>query len=103
VTRKREPQIEKVSMHDGSIWEIDHSKLSRSTSKTGRLQRAVLDQMRTHVAVLGGLPTSIRFLFYELVMLKVISKTPGWCPTRCWRSPEVSQKWGPAQLNEFAA
>jgi hypothetical protein len=51
--------------------------LSRPTSKAGRLQRACLTLLREHEAD-GELPTSGRFLFYELLGRQVIPKAyPG--------------------------
>ena len=51
--------------------------LSNADSGAGRMQRAVLDLLREHQAQGDdGLPTSSRFLFYELVQRKVISKKP---------------------------
>jgi hypothetical protein len=51
--------------------------LSNEDSGAGRMQRAVLDLLREHQAQgEDGLPTSSRFLFYELVQRKVINKKP---------------------------
>lgn len=47
--------------------------LSKETTKAGRLQRACLDLLREHEAD-GALPTSIRFLFYELTDRGLIPK-----------------------------
>lgn len=47
--------------------------LSVSHTKKGRLQRACLELLREHEAD-GALPTSIRFLFYELTDRDVIPK-----------------------------
>jgi hypothetical protein len=47
--------------------------LSAPHTKAGRLQRACLDLLREHEAD-GALPTSIRFLFYELVSRGVVPK-----------------------------
>jgi hypothetical protein len=47
--------------------------LSRPTSKAGRLQRACLTLLREHEAD-GALPTSGRFIYYELVGRGVVSK-----------------------------
>ena len=41
-------------------------KLSKEGTKAGRLQRACPDLLREHEED-GALPTSIRFLFYELL------------------------------------
>jgi hypothetical protein len=49
--------------------------LSPAGTKTGRLQRACLALLREHEAD-GALPTSGRFLFYELVQRGVLSKQP---------------------------
>jgi hypothetical protein len=52
-------------------------RLSKETTKAGRLQRACLALLHEHEAD-GALPTSIRFLFYELLDRGVIPKTyPG--------------------------
>jgi hypothetical protein len=48
--------------------------LSREISKAGRYQRACLDLLREHEAE-GSLPTSIRFLFYELLDRGMVPKT----------------------------
>ena len=47
--------------------------LSAETTKAGRLQRACLNLLREHDAD-GAIPTSIRFLFYELLDRRVIPK-----------------------------
>lgn len=47
--------------------------LSKESTKKGRLQRACLALLREHEAD-GALPTSIRFLFYELLDRGVIPK-----------------------------
>lgn len=47
--------------------------LSKPTTKAGRLQRACLDLLREHEAD-GALPTSNRFLYYELVARGVVPK-----------------------------
>ncbi len=52
----------------------DEAGLSRADSAKGRLQRAVLERLHVHERE-GTLPTSTRFLFYELVQLGVVSKT----------------------------
>jgi hypothetical protein len=49
------------------------NKLSKPHTDKGRLQRACLALLREHEAD-GALPTSIRFLFYELVSRGVIPK-----------------------------
>jgi hypothetical protein len=51
----------------------DDNKLSSADSAKGKLQRIVLDLLREHERD-GALPTSARFLFYELVQRGVISK-----------------------------
>jgi hypothetical protein len=51
----------------------DESLLSGPDSKAGRLQRALLDRLAVHERE-GTLPTSGRFLFYELVQAGVIGK-----------------------------
>ncbi len=48
--------------------------LSRENSKAGRLQRAALTIIREHEDD-GALPTSIRFVFYELEQRSIVSKT----------------------------
>ena len=47
--------------------------LSKPNTKAGRLQRACLDLLLEHEAD-GALPTSIRFLFYELVSRGIVPK-----------------------------
>jgi hypothetical protein len=47
--------------------------LSKSNTKTGQLQRACLELLREHEQD-GALPTSIRFLFYELLDRGVVPK-----------------------------
>lgn len=47
--------------------------LSSPASKAGRIQRALLTQLTVHEQD-GQLPTSGRFLFYELVTLGVVAK-----------------------------
>src|SRR5215467_13985535 len=47
--------------------------LSRPDSAAGKLQRILLRLLREHERD-GALPTNGRFLFYELVGLKVVSK-----------------------------
>lgn len=47
--------------------------LSAEITKAGRLQRALLERLREHERE-GMLPTSGRFLFYELVQAGVVSK-----------------------------
>lgn len=51
-----------------------NERLSRPNTKAGRLQRAVLDLLREHEAK-GELPTSNRFLYYELVQRGVLDKS----------------------------
>jgi hypothetical protein len=50
------------------------ASLSRPDTKAGRLQRSVLALLRQHEAT-GELPTSNRFLFYELVSMGVLDKS----------------------------
>jgi hypothetical protein len=57
--------------------------LSAETTKKGRRQRACLELLREHEAD-GALPTSIRFLFYELVSRQVVPKA---YPARRERTP----------------
>jgi hypothetical protein len=52
----------------------NHTGLSRPHTKAGRLQRAVLELLHEHDAA-GELPTSNRFLFYELVQRGLLDKT----------------------------
>ena len=52
---------------------VTATDLSPATTKTGRLQRAVLVVLERHEAD-GTLPTSIRFIFYELEQDGTISK-----------------------------
>ncbi len=47
--------------------------LSSPTSKAGRLQRALLERLQAHEAD-GMLPTSGRFLYYELIADGIVSK-----------------------------
>ena len=47
--------------------------LSAEHTKAGRLQRALLDLLGVHERQ-GTLPTSIRFLFYELIQAGVVLK-----------------------------
>jgi hypothetical protein len=51
----------------------DDPRLSRPDSMAGRLQRALLDRLHVHERE-ETLPTSIRFLFYELIQAGVVSK-----------------------------
>src|SRR6476661_1048713 len=48
-------------------------RLSAAHTDKGRLQRALLERLDVHERE-GTLPTSARFLFYELVQAGVISK-----------------------------
>jgi hypothetical protein len=48
--------------------------LSDPGTEKGRLQRACLEVLREHEAA-GALPTSVRFLWYELVQRGVVDKT----------------------------
>jgi len=65
-----------VSVHPRS-WAGVAERMSRPTSKAGRLQRACLTLLREHEAD-GALPTSGRFIFYELLQRGVIPKAyPG--------------------------
>jgi hypothetical protein len=50
--------------------------LSAPETKAGRLQRACLEQLRLHEQQRNGLPTSVRFIFYELIQKGVIAKKP---------------------------
>ncbi len=63
--------------------------LSAETTKKGRLQRACLDLLHEHEAD-GALPSSIRFLFYELLDRGVVPKA--------YRGPDgVEKKRTPGQ------
>jgi hypothetical protein len=53
--------------------EHDDSRLSKPQTKAGRLQREALAVLDEHAAT-GALPTSIRFVFYELEHLEVVRK-----------------------------
>jgi hypothetical protein len=53
---------------------VSDSRLSRPTSQAGQLQRACLTLLREHEAD-GALPTSERFIWYELVQRGVVDKT----------------------------
>ena len=55
-----------------SMFENDEG-LSRPESAAGKLQRVLLKLLREHERD-GALPTNGRFLFYELIGLKVVSK-----------------------------
>ena len=48
--------------------------LSKPDSESGRLQRAILKILREHEQQPDGLPTSGRFIFYELVQRGIIDK-----------------------------
>jgi len=52
----------------------DEAGLSAAHTAKGRLQRALLERLRVHERE-GTLPTSGRFLFYELVQAGVVSKS----------------------------
>jgi hypothetical protein len=49
--------------------------LSAPETKSGRLQRACLEVLSEHEDA-GALPTSVRFIFYELVQSGIIEKKP---------------------------
>lgn len=51
----------------------DDAGLSAPNTKSGMLQRACLERLRQHEAD-GALPTSGRFIFYELVQAGIIAK-----------------------------
>jgi hypothetical protein len=59
----------------GNTWD-NTDTFSKSGSKAGDLQRAVYDLLNgpKHAGTEGGLPTSVRFLYYELVQAGVIPK-----------------------------
>ena len=48
--------------------------LSKPDLESGRLQRAILKILREHEQQPDGLPTSGRFIFYELVQRGIIDK-----------------------------
>jgi hypothetical protein len=50
--------------------------LAPASSKRGRLQRACLEILRAHEQQPNGLPTSTRFIYYELVQRGDIAKKP---------------------------
>jgi hypothetical protein len=54
---------------------ISNLRLSAADSKAGRLQRACLERMREHERT-GALPTSNRFVYYELMRLGIVEKKP---------------------------
>lgn len=54
----------------------DETGLSAADTAKGRLQRALLERIDVHERE-GTLPTSGRFLFYELVQAGVVSKAAG--------------------------
>ena len=54
--------------------DANEALLSKPQTKAGRLQRAVLELLHEH-RDRGELPTSNRFLFYELVQAGVLDKT----------------------------
>ena len=53
---------------------VNHADLSAPDSKSGRLQRECLKRLREHERDPDGLPTSVRFIFYELVVDGITSK-----------------------------
>jgi len=48
--------------------------LSKPSSKAGRTQRVVLDLLREHKEAEGGIPTNLRFIFYELEQVGLACK-----------------------------
>jgi hypothetical protein len=52
----------------------NEERLSRPGSEARRLQEAILEILREHEGQPDGLPTSGRFIFYELVQRGIISK-----------------------------
>ena len=52
----------------------DSDGLSRPNSAAGKLQRILLELLREHEREKDGLPTYPRFLYYELVARRIISK-----------------------------
>jgi hypothetical protein len=53
---------------------VSDDRLSAPHTKAGRLQRACLDVLRQHEAT-GALPTSGRFIYYELVQAGIVDKS----------------------------
>ncbi len=54
--------------------QIEDPGLSAPASKSGRLQRHCLELLRARESVPDGLPTSARFIYYELVAVGVVAK-----------------------------
>jgi hypothetical protein len=63
----------------------DETKLSPVHTQAGWLQRLVLAQIRVHRATPGGLPTSVRFVYYELK-----DRLPTRATVRLW-STDISE------------
>jgi hypothetical protein len=57
-----------------SVNDDDVQGLSAPDSKAGKLQRQCLERLRAHEQQPDGLPTSVRFIFYEFVKDGVIAK-----------------------------
>jgi hypothetical protein len=68
--------------------------LSLPSTKKGRTQRAVLDLLGRHAATDYGLPTTIRFVFYELEQAGLACKPS---PDDHRRNRRRSQGWPPGQ------
>ena len=51
----------------------DH-RLSKPSSKAGRTQRVCLNLLHEHAAEVGGIPTNLRFIFYELEQVGLARK-----------------------------
>jgi hypothetical protein len=58
--------------------DLDHDHLlAAANTKSGRLQRACLEILRQHEQQPNGLPTSTRFIYYELIQRGDIEKPAG--------------------------
>ena len=72
------PKDDRTSTNDplfdkASVQEIQ-GRLSTPDTKAGRLQRQCLDRLKGHERHPDGLPTSVRFLYYEFVKDGIIAK-----------------------------
>jgi hypothetical protein len=72
--------MSEVQVPGGALWPICdewEKALSKPAAEKGKLQRSALALLLDHEDA-GMIPTSIRFLFYELVTLQVLPKSfPG--------------------------
>jgi hypothetical protein len=68
--------------------------LSSRGTKAGRTQRAVVDLLDRHAGTDYGLPTTIRFVFYELEQAGLACKPS---PDDTRRNRRRSQGWPPGQ------